>query len=122
MNVELSIFASNISWSFGDFGIGESSESNQGHYLSYYQKPSYILHYHYPNTQVPPYYQFLNYPQPYYHQAPGHPFHQQMENISRGFLNYIFEQGSRQDDNESQSGGYDPPRYSTMWWCIFFLI
>ena len=67
--------SSNISRSFGDFGIGESSESSQGHYPPYYQHPSYMPHYHYPNTQVPPYYQSSNYPQPYYHQAPGHPLH-----------------------------------------------
>ena len=72
-------------------------------------------HYHDPTTQVPPYYQSSNYPQFYYHQAPSHPFHQQMENIGEGFFHYIFGQGSRQDDNESQSKGYDPPRHSTMW-------
>lgn len=34
---------------------------------------------------------------------------------SGGYFHYFFGQGATQDDSQSESGGYDLPRHSTMW-------
>jgi hypothetical protein len=98
--------------SFGDFG-------SQGNYPPYYQQPSYISHGYYPYMPNPN--------APFYNQPPMNYHHDSSTNSSyeyayqqiepprsSGLFDYVFG-GSGNNNDEGDSGSYDPARRSTMW-------
>lgn len=96
--------SSSIAQSFGDFGIGDSSQSSQVSYPPVYHYPSFNPYNQYASDEASSYsHQSMNYEDPYHQQS------------SSGFYGYIFGQGATQDDSQSESRDYDPPRHSTMW-------
>lgn len=103
--LEDSSSSSHIEQSFSYLGIDESSQSSQGYYPPpVYQFPYSNAYNPYTSNQVPPYYQSsMNQDDLYNQQQSG------------GYFHYFFGQGATQDDSQSESGGYDLPRHSTMW-------
>lgn len=97
--------SSHIEQSFSNFSIDKSSQSSHGYYPPpAYQYPYFNPYNQYASDQAPPYHQSsMNHHDPYDQQQSG------------GFFDYFFGQGTTQDDGQSESGGYDLPRHSTMW-------
>jgi hypothetical protein len=102
--------------SYGDFGFVEPFEGNQGNFPTYYQNLSYMPLGYYPYMP--------NHNTPFYNDAPmnyndsstnSSYDHQQIEPPrSSGLFDYVFGRGGN-DNDEGDSGSYDPARRSTMW-------
>lgn len=107
--------SSSVSQSFGNFGLAAQSDDSQGNYPSYYQPPSYMPHGYYPympNPNLPQYQPPMNYNDSSATSSYGY---QQIEPPrSSGLFDYVFG-GSGYNNDEGDSGSYDPARHSTMW-------
>ncbi|WJX28175.1 hypothetical protein P8452_16927 [Trifolium repens] len=102
--------------SYGDFGFVAPFEGNQGNFPSYYQNPSYMPLGYYPYMPNPntPFYNDA--PMNYNESSTNSSYdHQQIEPPrSSGLFDYVFGRGGN-DNDEGDSGSYDPARRSTMW-------
>ncbi|WJX63160.1 hypothetical protein P8452_48080 [Trifolium repens] len=102
--------------SYGDFGFVAPFEGNQGNFPSYYQNPSYMPLGYYPYMPNPntPFYNDA--PMNYNDSSTNSSYdHQQIEPPrSSGLFDYVFGRGGN-DNDEGDSGSYDPARRSTMW-------
>ena len=76
-----------------------------------------MSHGYYPPMPVQPYYQSsMNYQEQYHYPSSNVSYDQQQMEPPRnsGFLDYVFG-GARHNDDQSESGDFDPTRHSTMW-------
>ncbi|WJX82838.1 hypothetical protein P8452_65553 [Trifolium repens] len=102
--------------SYGDFGFVAPFEGNQGNFPSYYQNPSYMPHGYYPYMPNPNTPLYNDAPMNYNESSTNSSYdYQQIEPPrSSGIFDYVFGRSGNNND-EGDSGSYDPARRSTMW-------
>ncbi|WJX24656.1 hypothetical protein P8452_13740 [Trifolium repens] len=102
--------------SYGDFGFVAPFEGNQGNFPSYYQNPSYMPHGYYPYMSNPNTPLYNDAPMNYNESSTNSSYdYQQIEPPrSSGIFDYVFGRSGNNND-EGDSGSYDPARRSTMW-------
>ncbi|GAU47263.1 hypothetical protein TSUD_280860 [Trifolium subterraneum] len=102
--------------SYGDFGFMAPFEGNQGNFPSYYQNPSYMPHGYYPYMSNPNTQFYNDAPMNYNESSTNSSYdYQQIEPPrSSGLFDYVFGRSGNNND-EGDSGSYDPARRSTMW-------